>query len=176
MIMFTKYVTESTVSERKLTYVFLALFSAYGAAVGVMSAYYADDYFLSLMRVAPCKPVSIVSLLVVILLPFLITAAVSFIEKPYLLLPIAFFKSLSYSLVLVSTWVIYSFAGWLVSGFMLLTDTTVNVLLHWYWIRHINGFRKTARSDLFFAFLVTLVIGIIDLIVISPYLTALMNS
>lgn len=176
LIMFTNHVAESYFSCRKFRRLTLAFFSVFGSSVGVITAYHADPYTLHLMRMAVSMPVSIVGHSGVILFPFLITAVVAYIEKPYLLFPLSFLKSLLYSLSLTATCINYSFAGWLVSGLLLFTDSAAFFLLHWYWARYINGFHKTAISDLLCIFLLALMIGIADLLLVSPYLTALMTS
>lgn len=174
--MFTNHVAEPDIFQRKFRRLTLAFFSLCGVSVGVITAYHADPYFLHMMRMAASMPVSIVGLSGVIVFPFLTTAVVSYIEKPSLLFPLSFLKSLLYSLAITSTCVNYSFSGWLVSGLLLFTDNTTFFLLHWYWARYINGFHKTAISDLLFIFLLALMIGIADLLLVSPYLTTLMKS
>ena len=173
--MFTDHFAVSCILRCKFRRRILALFSICGVSVGVITAYYADPYFLDLMRMAVSVPVSIVGLSGVILFPFLISAVILYVEKPYLLFPLSFLKSLLFSLAFTATCINYTFAGWLVSGLLLFTDSVSFLLLQWYWIRNINGFQKTATSDLLCIFLLALIIGIADLLLVSPYLTALMN-
>ena len=162
--------------NRYVDFVLLSLFCICGCVVGVAVSHSADPSFFSLMRMAAARPVSIVDLSLMILIPFLVTAAISFLGIPYLLFPVAFIKSLSYALLLSSITIAFGPAGWLVSCLMLLSDSICVVVLYWYFIRHVSGFRSTAVSDLFVTFLISLSVGLADSLFLSPYLAALIKS
>ena len=161
---------------RNLHCVFLAFFCLCGCIAGVLVSYRADPFYFSLMRVAACRPVSIVDLPIMILLPFLVVAAISFLGNSYILFLLTFFKSLSYTLTFTSVNIAFGAAGWFVSSLMFLPDSICTVALIWYFLRHINGFRKTAVQDLVFVFLVSLSAGLVDSIWISSYLAVIINS
>lgn len=174
--MFIKDTTTFYNRNRNFNYVLLAFFAICGSIVGVLVSYYADPFFLSLMRMAASRPVSIVDLPLMILFPFLVAAAISFVGKPFLLFPLSFFKSLAFALIHSSVCMTFGSAGWLISCLMLLSDNVCVILLFWYSLRHINGFRRTAVLDLLFACLISLSAGMTDSLLVSPYLAAIIKS
>ncbi len=176
LIMFFKSAVLCNHSKRNFYRCVLAYFVFSGAILGVLVSYNADPCFLSMMRMLPHQHVSIVDLLFLILLPFLITSVVSFTGKTYLLFPLSFFKSFLYALMLSSICIVFGIGGWVVSGLLLLTDSVCYVILLWYWIRHVDGLKVSAISDLLFIFVVSLLVGLLDSFFISPYLANLVNS
>lgn len=175
-IMLTCRIADLLHTERKIDLFFLAFFSCSGAVLGVTVAYTSESSFCSLMRTAASSPVSIVGLMLVTLFPFLITAIAFYLSKPYLLLVISFFESFTYALSMCSVYIAFLQAGWLVCMLLLFSDTMVIAVLHWYWIRNIHGFRDSTIRDLVSCIAVTLTVGLIDYIWVSPFLITLMND
>ena len=103
------------------------------------------------------------------MLPLLASGFAVYAKQPVLLLPVAFWKALSFSYAasgMISAW---GSAGWLVGGLTLFGSFCSLSVLWWYWLRHIGG--EGFRGGTFFpAFGVMLVISLTDLLVISPFL------
>lgn len=174
--MSTWRIADSLLINRKTERFFLALFTCCGAVLGVAVSYASGPSLFLMMRTAASSHVSIVGLILSALFPYLITAVAYCFSKPYLFLPIAFFKTFLYTLVLCSVRTAFLQAGWLVCILLLFSDTVAVAVLYWYWIRNIHGFRKSALSELLYGITVTLVTAVIDYIWVSPFLIALINN
>ena len=132
----------------------------------------ADQSSASLMRAAVSGRVSIVGSLVVTLLPFLFSAFAVYVSRPALLLPIAFGKGVSVSLVSLGIGAALGGAAWLIRGLVMFSDLAVTPLLVFYWLRHISGRRFSIGPCL--AFLgAAWVVCCIDLRFISPILAGI---
>lgn len=160
--------------HRKDKLFLLAFFSFCGTFLGTLTSYHLDSFILALMRRGSLASVSIVGLIVVNFLPFLITSVVILLSKPSLFLPIGFLKNFSFAFFRSLICISYGQAGWLVGTIMLFSDTIVMVLLHWFWIRHIDGIQVSAYRDLSFCFAVSFVACILDYIWVSPFLMQLL--
>lgn len=160
--------------HRKDKLFFLAFFSFCGTLFGTLTSYHLDSFILALMRRGSFASVSIVGLIVVNFLPFLITSVVILLSKPFLFLPIGFLKNFSFAFIRSLICISYGQAGWLVGTIMLFSDTIVIVLLHWFWIRHIDGIQDYAYRDLSLCFAVSFISCVIDYIWVSPFLIQLL--
>lgn len=174
--MSTHYQADLLHIGRKTELLFLAFSSCAGAVLGVAIAYNMEPYFFSMMRMAASGHVSIVGLLLVIIFPFLISAIAVYLSKPYLFLPLSFFKCCVYSLVLCGICIEFSSAGWLVCMFLLFSDTFTILALHFFWIRYLHGFRKFAFKELLITLSASLCFCFLDYIWVSPFLFTLMNA
>ena len=106
--------------------------------------------------------------------PMLLSGFAVYIGKPLLLIPAAFWKALFFSCVgsgIVLTW---GSAGWLVGGLALFGSFCAMPVLWWYWLRHIGGEGFSART-FFTALGAMILIGWLDLLVISPFLTKILT-
>ena len=160
-------------NNRKFAPFLLASFSICGCVLGVAVASSADPYLISMMRQAVCAPVSIVDLLFVILFPFVITAVISYISKPILLLPVCFLKTLGYSFMIYAICKEFSGAGWLVAGLLLHSDTVCMITLYFFCLCYLTGFNQNGKRDIVVATIITSAISLLDVCLVSPFLTAL---
>ena len=161
--------------QRKWTSVLLACFWSGGLVFAITLFFYAGDSTVSLMRQAACCQVSIVSLLMANLLPFLISALAVYIHKPWLLYGCAFLRSCLLGFISMGTLMAFGTAGWLVRLLLMFSDIGLAVLLYLYWLRYISGLRRfSAVSSGGFA-AAALLVSSIDHCLITPFLVRLIN-
>ena len=163
-------------NNRIFLIVLLATFSVCGCALGVAAATNTDPNIFSMMRQATWVQVSIVDLLFSILFPFVITAVISYISKPILLLPLCFAKSIGYSFLLCSVSMEFADAGWLVGSLLLFSDTASILLMYIYCLHYLNGFQKCCGRDIIVSLVVVSAVAVIDIWLVSPYLSVLIKS
>ena len=156
-------------NTRKCFVVLLACSWFAGFVVGPIVALSADRSFFSLMRMMPEHPVSIVGLLVSVYLPLLLTAFAVYISCDWLLIPIAFAKSLSFSLLYCGASVSFGSGGWLLAILLFGSDFLTLGLLLWLWFRIIPG--KGPVLNLFISILLVFTaVGFLDYFFISPFI------
>ena len=163
-------------NNRKFAPFLLASFSICGCVLGVIAARNADPYLISMMCRAACAPVSIVDLLFAILFPFVITAVILYIQKPSLLLPLCFLKTFDYSFLLYAICMAFSEAGWLVGDMLLLSDAAGMIILYLYCLNFLTSSNQNCKRDIIVAAIITSVTSLVDVYLVSPFLTALIKS
>ncbi len=168
--MLTYHLDDSFRFSRKTELVILAFFSFSGSLFGVLISYTSDSFLPHLMHRTIASPVTIVGLVSVTFFPFLITAIATFLSKTYLFFLLAFFKCFSFAFVRSCVYISFPQAGWLVGTLLLLSDSIVVMLLHWFWIRHLHSIRDTAIKDMIFCLAVTFAMCIIDYRWVLPFL------
>ena len=104
------------------------------------------------------------------LLPLLLSGFAVYAGWPVLLIPVGFWKAFSFSYVALGLIRAWGSAGWLVGCLTLFGSLCSLSVLWWYWLRHIGGEGFTARTFLP-ALGAMVLIGWVDLVVISPFLT-----
>lgn len=160
---------------RRACMVFLALFWCVGLLIGVRVGTQAGDTLFSLMRTAAGSRVSIVGLLVVTVLPFLFSAAAVFFSKPWLMLPVLFFKGLSFGACAYGVCGAFGDAGWLIRLLLLFSDGFMIPVLFWFCLRHMGGQRWAVKKDLAVCATAALIVGSLDYCFISPFLAMLIE-
>lgn len=141
-----------------------------GHFLGVCFSLCASSSFLSMMRMAVSSPVSIVSLLSAILLPFLISAVAVYLDRPVLLLPVAFVKAFCFSWVGLGVLSYFGSAGWLIWFLLMFSDCCSLPVLYWYWRRHIRENSSFDWSVSILVLSILVLIGAFDYCFISPFL------
>lgn len=152
--------------------VLLAFGFMLGLFAGCLIFFSAESESASWMRAAADSRVSIVGLLSVILLPFLFSAFAVFIGQPWLLLPMAFCKAVSFSMVSLGLMVSFGSAGWLMRILLMFPDLLTLPLLFFFWLRCASGEGLKVWSCLG-CLMVALAIGSMDFYIISPFLAGL---
>ena len=142
-----------------------------GLVVGVYFFLSAGTPVFSMMREIPAGSVSIVSLLVTGLIPFLFTAYAVFISSYWLILAVCFCKAILNSFISMGITVAYASAGWLVRSLLLISDSFICVLLLFLWLR----FRSESKTRWFLSWLVCIVISTSVFYIISPYAAGLIE-
>lgn len=148
---------------------FLLLCWILGLLLGMISAAGAGDSFFLMMRGADNLTVSIPGLLLVTALPFLFTAFAVFFSQPWLLLLLAFMKAFSFGFCAFGIMAVYGTASWLVGFLLMFTDACTMPLLMWLWLRHCDLSGQRFSRDVVVCFAAALVLGIIDICLISPF-------
>lgn len=147
-----------------------------GLLVGTLIAAMVDIDVFSLMRTAGDSRVSIVVLMAVIIIPFLISVLSVSLSKPWLLLPVCFFKAFSLGYCISGVCIIYGSAGWLVRLLLLFSSTVSAPVLYWFWLRHISGTKKYLWLDFMICAAVVFLITVIDYRMIAPLWDHLLNT
>ena len=145
--------------------------------LGLMSGrhYYqqASNTYLLLMRASSEFRLSIIGLAVSVLLPFIISAVAVYFSKPAVIYVLAYLYALLFSYAGCCLRMLFSNAGWLIQ-FMLLFSHCITIPFYcWFSMRYINGRKPTFIRDLWIGIAVISVVGTIDILVISPFLAAL---
>lgn len=161
------------VARRNWTGFILALSWVLGLIAGCILCLSADISDFSLMRMAPCRPVSIIRLLAVVLLPFLFSGFAVSISQTWLLIPVAFMKSLIFAAVSTAILLSFGSAGWLMSFLLMFSSVCTMPVLIFYWLRYIPKGKAVALQDVFIIISVILVVCGIDFYFISPVLAGL---
>lgn len=151
----------------------LAFAFAAGLVAGSVLYTSADIGSLSWMRGAAGSTVSIVGLLSVILLPFLFSAAAVFVNRIWLLIPVAFCKALSFIQVALGISMAYGSAGWLMRFLLMFADILCLPLLVFFWIHYGWGRKKMSCWTVLCFLVIAAAIGCFDFCVISPILVGL---
>ena len=153
----------------------LAFYWIIGILAGVWISVFSGFNCSSLMRSVPYGAVSIVSLVLIVFLPFLLSAIVVFFSCRVILFLIVFVKGCL--MALVSMGVVYSYGGvgWFIRGFLCFSDMASLPLLYWYWmhILEMEGF-SALRTGLCLLGPVYC-IGSIDFCLIMPFLADCIN-
>lgn len=161
-------------SDRQLPCKILLLVSwSIGLICGIAYAFQADSSFSSLMHSAALSPVSIVSLLIVLFLPFLISAIAVFLSRPVLLMPLAFTKAFSFGACAFAADLAFSSAGWLLRSMLMFSDLLTVPVLIWFWLRCLKGDRFRSCRDLAICAGFIVLIGNFDFYIVSPFLAML---
>lgn len=161
--------------QRKGSSVFLAFFWSGGLVFGITLFALAGECTVPLMRQAASCQVSIVSLLMANLLPFLISALAVYIHKPVLLYGCAFLRACLLSFVSMGTMVAFGSAGWLVRLLLMFSDICLAVLLYVYWLWHISGLHRFSSLTCGGFAAAALLIGSIDHCFVAPFLVQLIE-
>lgn len=170
MKLYSVFYGHSPLQPRKWRRMILALCYCAGLAAGAFAAVQAEESLVSWMRTVQLQRVSIVSLLVVALLPFLISAAAVLIAQVRLFYPVCFLKAFSFGFCAGGVYLVFGSAGWLVCGLLLFTDLCSMPLLYLFWQRYIDGSRRLALTDAVLPASLLFLIGSLDHCIITPFL------
>ena len=144
--------------------------------LGVHCGFSANSSASSLMRGCCVSSVSIVSRCYVLLLPHIAVILMAFCSNAPGLIPICFLKAFMFSYCLASIWYAFGLAGWLIGGFLLLSDSVAFLLLIRVCLRHVCGFSDTVGYDLFKDSLIIIGVSLLECCYIAPFLVWIMNG
>lgn len=155
---------------RKWCTAFLALSMLAGFLFGMTVYVRADFFFLPMMRRSVAEPVSIVSLLLSLYLPFVLSAFAVYVSAPGMLLFICFGKSFLFALMAMGVWDMFGYTGWIVYMLLFFAEFLSFPVLYFFWQRHISGESKRLLLTVLLFSPVFLLIGSVFFRLISPLL------
>lgn len=128
---------------------------------------------VSLMRSLLYQRPSIVSLLAVIILPFLISFCVFQAQKPYLIMPLIFAKAAMFGFTTASVAFAFGSAGWMLRWLLLFSDSLANAVLLCLWLKHATSKDSAYITDLCIYIAIVICFVCFDVYIIGPYLLTL---
>lgn len=146
-----------------------------GLLLGTFSLMAADESFISLMRLAPSRQVSIVGLLISSFLPFLLCVCAVYIGKPSSLYLICFVKAFLFAQCSMALSLAFCSADWMIRILYQFTDLVSLPFFCWFCLRHISGSGALIRRDILVCSVVWLLVASIDFCVVSPFLAMLID-
>ena len=158
---------------RKVTLWLLAFVFTAGLAAGCFLCSSAEAGSVSWIRGVQTGSVSMGGLLSVICLPFLFSAAAVYMNRIWLLMPIAFCKALSFVQVSLGISKAYGSAGWLMRFLLMFADIACLPVLVFFWIRYGCGGKKMSWRTVLGLFAISAAVSCFDFCVISPILVDL---
>ncbi len=141
-----------------------------GLILGTAAAAHADLTVISWMRPFALRRVSIVLLLMWCCLPFLITAWAVLIQRSEILIFLVFCRCFFFSLLVWLELRAFGSAAWLMVPLSRFSDWLSLVLLCWFTLGSLRGFRKREFSVCLF---LTVLVVIVDYFAVSPYVASL---
>lgn len=146
-----------------------------GVLLGVSFAFFADHSVLLMMRGWCYLPASIVDLLIVCFLPLLLSAFAVYLNEPWALFPIAFFKAFAFGICGCLICRSFGTAGWLACSLLQFSGWTSSVLLMYFDLKAVID-RSNALARFPWFAIILLVVALVDLYVVAPVLTGALNG
>lgn len=128
-----------------------------------------------LMRLLPYSQVSIVGLFLVLFFPLLITILCFYFEKPIVFIVLLVIKGFFLGYFLYGMNAAFGDSGWLLRLLTAFSDSFMVFVLLWFGVRQTGSRTVSFRKDVVIAVSATLIIGILDYFLVSPFLGLLMN-
>lgn len=124
--------------------------------------------YISLMHISNFQNVSIVSQISVLLLPFLLSALICSTRSAWMILPLSFFKGISFGFSQSVICASFAGAGWLIYFFLMFSSIISLPVLIFFWFRCLSSSRHIV-SQLIICLSVVFMIIMIDRYWINPY-------
>ena len=159
---------------RKGSTLILAFSLFAGLLAGLLLHREQDASIFSLMHVSAKQSASIVSGLLVLLLPFLLSAFFSSTCTAWLIIPLSFLKGVCFSFCQATICSSFVGAGWLLYFFFMFSDILTLPVLIFFWISCLNKTRHIMKL-LSVCSLTVLFIALIGHHFITPYCISLFN-
>lgn len=134
-----------------------------------------DSFVVSLMRFAPGSEVSIVGLTVSLILPLFISVVGLYFCKSAVIYTFSSIKAFCTGYLLYAVSTAFGNAGWLIRLLLLFSDTGITIVILWLLFRHLNGRKKTFKADVMLSFFAAIMIGMVDYLLVAPFLQSLMD-
>lgn len=170
--MHNQFCGASFCSFRRMYPAVLVFVSVLGLLFGIWSGMLSGSSFVSLMRSCDFSAVSIVSL-IVISLPFLISALAVVCSCRYFLFAVVFGKAFSFGFSGMCCFSAFQSAGWLVFFLLFFMDICLFPVLYWFVFRHIAEGHRSLKKDLLICTGAVCIVGGLNLHIISPLLAEL---
>lgn len=128
----------------------------------------------SLMGSVVISRTSIVGLIIVLVIPMMISYFAVRYHLRYLIYLTAFFEALILGFCSSAVYLAYGNAGWLVRSLLLFSGSICSVAHIWLWLRQVSGKRRAFRVDFAVCMGVVALTGVLDYLIVSPYLVSLL--
>lgn len=153
----------------------IALFWLFGLICGYLLACGQSDVFCIMVRSACHYRITVTGIFAALWLPFMIAFFCISIHAPILILPVIFFKALSFSFCSIGIAYAFSDAAWLMRSLVLFSDSIGIIIMILYSLRHCQRFFRSdfKRDSAVFA-LILLLTGSIDYLIVSPFVVRFM--
>lgn len=161
--------------SRRVSATVLAFDLLCGFFLGASIAVFADISTVPMMRTVVSVGVSISSLILAMLLPFLFTSLAVYLGQLWLLIPISFSKAVSFGFL--GSCVLRSFgeSGWLVQLLFMFSDCLILPVLCWLWLSVLRQRQFHVNRSFCVSGILLLGIVILDHHIISPFLVELLS-
>ena len=133
-----------------------------------------NPIIFSLMRQAAARPMSIVGLLSIICIPYLLTALAVQYNKILTVVLLAFLKAFLFGFSFCCIRFSFEYLHWIIQPMLMFTDIVSTFFLLSIWVNTILG-RANLRS-VFSGAVVSFFFGILDILLVSPFLGSLIND
>lgn len=151
----------------------LTLFWSLGLCAGSAFAVLNTGPLEALMGSAVSSRVSIVGLLTAFVVPFVVSAVCLRYHVLILIYLTAFCKAMALGFCSCAVYRTYGSAAWLVRCLLLFPDTVCCTALLWLWLS--SGSERESRFHTVLCGIVIAVAGLVDYLVVSPFLAGLWN-
>lgn len=172
--MFSLSLSRRNVQEYHQVWFIMALAILLGAGCGILFAASAGAQYLSLMRMAVSRPVSIVGSAVAVFLPFLVCFLLIVHSKPWL---VCFICAITVGSVSAACWALYELFGsaaWLVRLLMQCPQSFTVAGVVFLSLKKLSGTLRWRYAV--YAILILAILGMIDYFAFSPLLVKLIDS
>ena len=140
----------------------------FGILISHLVFQFARPVLLSVMPGITRGALSIIGCVFVAFLPFLITGFAVYFHIPGLIYPLCIFRSFIGSITALSIMFMFGSGGWLMHFLLCFSQNCSSVLLLFFWMYRCY-YSKQATKVYWFCFCFTMLLGIFDLLVISPF-------
>ena len=131
--------------------------------------------FSTLMRMCAATHVSIVGLVVTLFLPYVIAVLSIHYDRPAVIYCLSTIKAYCSGVSLALIYTGFGTGCWIALPLILFSMLAGNVYLLYLCIRYIGSDKQLTLRNAVFSFIGILIIGIIDYLIISPFLVEVMN-
>ena len=146
-----------------------------GLCIGFVYSLHISADSLSFFHLIPYNRASLMSLLLIIILPFVISAILIYYSKPFFLFFIVLFKAFCFSFCSCSIIITFGWAGWLIRWLLLFSDSCSVVLWLWFLFRYSVNTTSCISTDLFLCITASVSVGCFDSCILAPFSVLLLN-
>ena len=146
-----------------------------GSLAGAACSVSAGEPLASLMYSAMERRVSFVSLLGILILPFLFSVFAVYIHSLGILFVICFLKAFSFSFVFAAVCAAFPDSYWLLRWLLMFSECLVIPVLFWFWLHFLSGKRSGLLLPSVVSAMAILFVAAIDHTYISAFLAELMK-
>ena len=172
--MLAEFRAPSILQERNRTYCLLALLVLFSSGFGVLFAATAEQTYFLMMRMAGCRPVSIVGSFMAVFVPYFVSVLVVTNSKLWLAYTVIAVRLFLFTTAAYAISDCYCSAAWLIGFMFLFSDIfLIPMLIHLVIQRTVKAVNRT-RCLLCLAYVA--LIGIINFCAVSPLLANLLYT